>query len=177
MQDGSHHQGEASASPSLAGRIAAPVVWLGGAISAVLILAALVVTVYAVVMRYVLNKPLLWTDEVTGWALVAIVMLGSAEAYRRNDHIAIDILFERTKGGNRWALECLGHAAAVGFAVIVGLSTWEAVSFARSFGVYTSGHIEIETWYLQVPILIGAVLLAVMGLIRFVETLMRGRGA
>lgn len=177
MQDGSHQQGEASASPSLAGRIVAPVVWLGGAISAVLILAALVVTVYAVVMRYVLNAPLLWADEVTGWALVAIVMLGSAEAYRRNDHIAIDLLFDRTKGGHRFALECFGHAAAVGFAVIVGLSTWEAVSFARSFGVYTSGHIEIETWYLQLPILIGSVLLAVMGAIRLFETLIGARDA
>jgi len=175
VQGDDHQQGGAAASPSRLDRLVTPVIWLGGAVSTVLILVTLVVTVYAVIMRYVLNTPLLWADEVTGWALVAIVTLGAAEAYRRNDHIAIDILFDRTSALPRWLLECLGHAAAVGFAVVIGLSTWEAISFARGFGVYTSGHIEIETWYLQTPILIGSVLLGIIGLVRLIETLMRDR--
>ncbi|MDF1737306.1 MAG: TRAP transporter small permease [Minwuia sp.] len=175
MSGEEHRQGGAAASPSTLDRLVTPVIWLGGAVSTVLILAMLVVTVHAVVMRYVLNTPLLWADEVTGWSLVAIVTLGAAEAYRRNDHIAIDILFDRTRGYPRWLLESLGHAAALGLAVIIGLSTWDAISFARSFGVYTSGHIEIETWYLQTPILIGSVLLGLIGFVRLVGTILRGR--
>ena len=170
----SHPQaGEEAASASFASRwLARPVVWLGGAVSAVLIVAAFAVTIYAIFMRYVVNKPLLWADEVTGWALVAIVMLGAAEAYRRGDHIAIDLLSARATGLRKRIIDFVADLAVLGFAVIVGLSTWEGISFARMFGSYTSGHIVIETWILQTPILIGCVLLGLMAAIRLGERML-----
>ena len=145
--------------------------WLGGAVSAVLIVATFVVTIYAIFMRYVMNKPLLWADEITGWALVAIVMLGAAEAYRRGDHIAIDLLSARATGLRKRIIDFVADVAVLAFAVIVAISTWEAISFARMFGSYTSGHIVIETWILQTPILIGCVLLSLMAAIRLFERL------
>jgi len=151
--------------------LARPVVWLGGAVSAVLIVATFVVTIYAIFMRYVMNKPLLWADEITGWALVAIVMLGAAEAYRRGDHIAIDLLSARATGLRKRIIDFVADVAVLAFAVIVAISTWEAISFARMFGSYTSGHIVIETWILQTPILIGCVLLILMAVIRLGERL------
>ena len=163
---------EEAASASFASRwLARPVVWLGGAVSAVLIVATFVVTIYAIFMRYVMNKPLLWADEITGWALVAIVMLGAAEAYRRGDHIAIDLLSARATGLRKRIIDFVADVAVLAFAVIVAISTWEAISFARMFGSYTSGHIVIETWILQTPILIGCVLLSLMAVIRLVERL------
>ena len=136
-----------------------------------LIVATFVVTIYAIFMRYVMNKPLLWADEVTGWALVAIVMLGAAEAYRRGDHIAIDLLSARATGLRKRIINFVADVAVLAFAVIVAISTWEAISFARMFGSYTSGHIVIETWILQTPILIGCVLLSLMATVRLVERL------
>lgn len=163
---------EEAASVSFASRwLARPVVWLGGAVSAVLIVAAFLVTIYAIFMRYVMNKPLLWADEITGWALVAIVMLGAAEAYRHGDHIAIDLLSARATGLRKRIINFVADVAVLAFAVIVAISTWEAISFARMFGSYTSGHIVIETWILQTPILIGCVLLSLMAVIRLVERL------
>ncbi len=163
---------EEAASASFASRwLARPVVWLGWAISAVLIVAMFAVTIYAIFMRYVVNKPLLWADEVTGWALVAIVMLGAAEAYRRGDHIAIDLISSRATGLRRQAVEFVADIAVLAFATIVAVSTWEAISFARMFGSYTSGHIVIETWILQTPILIGCVLLGLMAVVRLGERL------
>lgn len=163
---------EEAASASFASRwLARPVVWLGGAVSALLILAALAVTLYSIFMRYVLNAPLLWADEVTGWALVAMVMLGAAEAYRRGDHIAIDLLSSRATGRWRGAIAFVSDIGVLAFACIVGYSTWEAISFARDFGVYTSGHIVIETWILQSPILVGSALLGLMAVIRLAERL------
>lgn len=149
--------------------IAGPVVWLGGAISAVLIVAMFAVTIYAIFMRYVVNKPLLWADEVTGWALVAIVMLGAAEAYRRGDHISIDLLSDKATGLAGQAVALVSDLAVLGFAVIVGTSTWDAISFARMFGSYTAGSVVIETWIPQVPLLVGSVLLGLTAVVRMVE--------
>lgn len=149
--------------------IAGPVVWLGGAVSAVLIVSMFAVTIYAIFMRYVVNKPLLWADEVTGWALVAIVMLGAAEAYRKGDHIAIDLLSSKATGVWQRAVGVISDLGVLGFALIVGISTWEAISFARMFGSYTSGSVVIETWIPQTPLLIGAVLLGLMAIVRLGE--------
>ncbi len=152
-------------------RIVGPVVWLGGAISAALIVIMFAVTIYSIFMRYVVNKPLLWADEVTGWALVAIVMLGAAEAYRRGDHISIDLLSSKATGLSQKGVGGVSDLAVLGFALIVGTSTWEAISFARAFGSYTSGSVVIETWIPQVPLLIGSALLGLTAVVRLGERL------
>ena len=155
--------------------IARPVVWLGGAISAILIFVVFVITIYSIALRYFLNAPLLWADEVTGWMLVGIVMLGIAEAYRRNDHIAIDILSSRLTGRRSKAVaQIFSDLAVLGFSAVLIQSSWHAINFAQSFGVYTDGHIVIETWYLQTPILIGGVMMGLLSLVRLAERIFRG---
>lgn len=153
-----------------------PLAWLGGAVSALLIIAMLGITIYAIFMRYVMNQPLLWADEVTGWALVAIVMLGVAEAHRQGDHISIDLLTARASGARRLFGRILSECATLGFAGVVGWSVWESINFARSFGSYTSGNIVIETWILQTPILIGCCLLALVAAVRVIELILGADG-
>ena len=163
MNTGSNGEGATTASSPIA-KITTPIVWLGGAISTVLILVAFAVTVYAVINRYVLNSPLLWADELIGYFLVALVMFGAAEAYRRNDHIAIDLLSSKTSGTAALILAVISDLSVLAFAAVLGISTWEAVTFAYSFGSYSSGYIEIETWIPQSPLLAGAALFALAAL-------------
>lgn len=166
-------KGEAAVAASLLSRlVSGPVVWVGGALSSVLILAVFVITIYAIVMRYFVNKPLLWADEVTGWLLVGIVMFGVAEAYRRGDHIAIDVLSSHARGAAKGAIAIVADIAVLGFSLVVGLSTWDAIIFARMFGSYTVGNIVLPTWILQTPILIGAVLLGLVAIVHLGERLL-----
>lgn len=151
-------------------RITEFLIWAGGALSAALILLVFEIVVYAIIQRYILDTPLLWGDEFVGYALVAIVMLGAAEALRRGDHISIDLLASRVGGTARILLEILSATAVVAFAVIIGWSAWNSIQFARAFGSYSVGYIEIETWIPQVPMLFGAPLLilgSVTRLLRF----------
>lgn len=163
--------GEADPASFASRWLARPLIWSGGAASALMILAVFAITIYSIVMRYVLNDPLLWADEVTGWALVAIVMFGAAEAYRRGDHIAIDLLTSRATGFWRHAAAYVSDLGVLGFSIVVGVSAWDAISFARAFGSYTSGHVVLETWILKTPILIGVGLLGMLALIRLGERL------
>ena len=59
------------------------------------------VTAFSVFRRYVLGSPLTWTDELSGFLVVAIVMLGAAEVLRRGEHVSVDILSERAIGRKR----------------------------------------------------------------------------
>jgi len=150
-------------------RIVTGLVRFCGALSTALILVIFVQIVVAVTRRYLFNSPLQWNDEMIGYLLVTLVMLGSAEALRRGDHIAIDLISARLRPGLARAQRALANLSIMVFAAIVGLSIWDSITFARSFGSYSVGYIEIETWNPQMPVVLGMVLIfltAALGLYR-----------
>jgi TRAP-type C4-dicarboxylate transport system permease small subunit len=150
----------------LLGRFVELPVRLGGVLATLLILLLLGLIAYAVAQRYLFNTPLLWSDELTGYLLVALIMFGTSEAYRRGDHISIDLV--TGSAGPRLAriIGVWSDLAVLVFAVVLGWSAWEAISFARAFGSYSAGQIEIATWIPQIPLLIGAALLGLTALSR-----------
>ncbi|QIE54449.1 TRAP transporter small permease [Pikeienuella piscinae] len=165
-----HNKREAAAAASfLSRRIVAPLTWLGGAISTLLILGAFGLIVAAVVRRYVFSAPIRFTDEVAGWALVAAIMFGAAEAYRQGDHISIDLVTARLPDKARRAMGVFSDLSVLAFAIAIGRSAWDAVTFARGFGMYTTGHIVMETWILQTPLIAGATLLGLAAMTKLAE--------
>lgn len=52
-------------------------------------------TVVAAFMRYVVGKPIMWTEEIQMILVVWTVFFGGSVAFRERGHIAIDILFEK----------------------------------------------------------------------------------
>lgn len=173
------HQGdpvETADAASLPARALYGLVWLCGALSALLIIFILGVVTYAVIQRYVLGTPLLWGDEFIGYVLVAIVMLGTAEALRKGDHIAIDLLTSRAGKVGSHVLAAWSDLAVLAFAIVLGWSSWIAIEFAYDFGEYSSGYIEIQTWIPQLPMLIGSVLIALVAITRLFERLIQGHG-
>ncbi len=153
------------------------VVWFGGALSALLIVVVLGVVSVAIFNRYVLDAPVLWGDELIGYLLVALVMFGAAEALRRGDHIAIDILTAKATPRIRRLQLILSDVAVMAFAVILGWSTWGSIRFAYDFGSYSVGYIEISTWIPQIPLVVGAALLFLMSAARLVRHLRKAPGA
>ncbi|MEQ8346398.1 MAG: TRAP transporter small permease [Sneathiellaceae bacterium] len=163
-----------------AGRLSRAIAWpvrAGGALATLLILFLLGLTAWAVAQRYLLGSPLLWSDELTGHLLVALVMAGAAEAYRRGDHIAIDLLTGRLGPRGALAVGLWSDLAVLATALVLGSSAWDAVSFARSFGSYPPGEIQVPTWILQAPLIVGAALLALTALSRLGARLGAGRAA
>jgi len=149
--------------------VANAVSMLGGAVGALLIVVVLVMTTVGVFSRYVLSRPLLGIDEGTGFLVVAIVMLGAAEALRKGDHIRIDLLVDVVGPRMRLVLDLWAYAAVLAFAVLLFQTAWDTVSFSRSFGAYSDGYLALPLWIPQSAMLVGAVLLglqAVAGLAR-----------
>ncbi|WP_417722926.1 TRAP transporter small permease [Salipiger sp.] len=155
--------------PLFPDRIVTGLIRLCGGLSTALILWIFVQIVVAVTRRYVFDNPLQWSDEIIGYLLVTLVMLGASEALRRGDHIAIDLVSARLPPAAARLQRGFAHLAVMGFAAVVGLSIRDSIVFARGFGSYSVGYIEIETWIPQMPVLIGSVLLfltAALGLYR-----------
>ncbi len=124
---------------------------------------------WAVLMRYAFNAAPVWVDEVVGFALVAIVLLGAAQTLRRDEHIGVDLLITRlSTPARRWAR--IWSALAVGMiAGVLIVNGWGTASLARQLGLVTEGSLEWPTWWLMLLMPVGGTLL----LLAAVEALWR----
>ncbi|MEC9311158.1 MAG: TRAP transporter small permease [Pseudomonadota bacterium] len=164
----------AARAPFFPDRIVTGLIRLCGALSSALILVIFVQIVVAVTYRYVLDRPLQWNDEMLGYLLVVLVMLGAAEALRRGDHIAIDLVASRFGPGLARIQQAVAHLSVLAFAAVAGLSIWDSIAFARDFGSYSVGYIEIQTWIPQVPVVVGMALLGLTALLGLYRTIRGG---
>ena len=142
---------------------------IAGVFSSLLIFVSFCLMIFAIFQRYFLNTPLKWGDEMLGYLLVAIVMSGVAEALRRGDHVAIDLLTSFFGIKVRALFTYLSYTAVLAFAVIFGISADEVVRFSYGFGSFSPGYLEAPMWIPQSTMIAGSALLglgALAGLIR-----------
>lgn len=67
-----------------------------------LILGSVMMSLTGVFFRYVLNDSLAFVEEVAGYILISIVVLGSSLAIRSRDHIRVELLPQIVPGIQRW---------------------------------------------------------------------------
>lgn len=64
-------------------------------ISSVCVAAVVLITLYSILMRYVFLNPIQWTEEINLAIMVSFTFLGSAYAFKNNEHISIDLITNR----------------------------------------------------------------------------------
>ena len=141
----------------------------GIVLSALALLASLVLIACSVAMRYVVNRPVVWVDELIGYLLVGIVMLAAAEALRRGEHIAVDIVTERLGPRGRKATVVAGLVAVALCGAFLIVEGWGMVAFSQTIGIVSTGSLAVPIWIPQSLVPIGGAMLlltAVAGLAR-----------
>lgn len=169
--------GGAHGAPPVLARILEWPVRFAGAISALLIIATFVLVVYAVLQRYVLDEPLKWGDEMLGYMLVATVMCGAAEALRKGDHIAIDIVPARFSESARTIFDAISCLAVLALSIVLGVSSYNSVLFSYDFGSYSPGYLEAPMWIPQSTLILGSALLASAAAARLIRLSAQGSGS
>ncbi len=124
-----------------------------------------------IVLRYVFNAPLVWTDEAASYLFVWISFLGWAMATRKRIHIGIGLVADRLPPrGRRW-LHAFWCAATIAFALVL-LVVGVAVT-RRNVDVQMVS-IDYAIWpvYLVVPI--AAACLVLYGVRDLITIVRRG---
>jgi TRAP-type C4-dicarboxylate transport system permease small subunit len=156
----------------LAAAIYAVVRWLTDAAmaaAAASVLLSLALVCYSVLMRYFANRPEPWVDEAVGYVLVASVMFAIAEALRRGEHIAVDVLTEKLPPAGRRAVYAFGMVAVAVTAAALVYEGWGMVEFSRMIGIVSIGYLEIPIWIPQALVPLGGVLLLLAALAELVR--------
>jgi TRAP-type C4-dicarboxylate transport system permease small subunit len=123
------------------------------------IMAILVVDVlWQVISRYILSSPSSFTDELAGFLLIWVGLFGAAYVAGKNEHLAIDLLLQRSGPARRKFLEIFITICIVIFAftVLVVGGTWL---------VYTRFALDVKSAALEIPLGYVYIVLPISGLL------------
>lgn len=104
-----------------------------GALGAVVLMAIMGLSMVEVLSRYVFKDPLILSDELGGYAMVAVSFLGLAFCARERGHIRITFLVERMKPLLAGRVRLLTLLVATVFVCIAAVVSWKFLgdSFTR----------------------------------------------
>ncbi|WP_417515418.1 TRAP transporter small permease [Minwuia sp.] len=154
-------------------RLVAPVAKAGAAVAALGVLLVLAITGYSVFNRYVLGTPVTWTDELSGFLVVAIVMFGAAETLRRGEHISVDLISARAGPLLSRILGLWGMVAVILLMAALLISAIIAVRFSWDFDMYSEGYLAVQMWVPQTALIVGSVTVILVALARLISLLQR----
>ena len=125
-------------------------------LSLIFLMAFLVVDVlWQVLSRYILVSPSSVTDELAGYLLIWVGLLGAAYVSGKNEHLAIDLLLQHMRPSRRKLLRLF--IFLIVFVLIVG-GAW--LVYTRFHLGVTSASLEINLGYVYLALPLGGLLTA-----------------
>ena len=123
----------------------------------------LVVVSLQVFYRFVLELPLVWSEEAARYLFVWAAFLGAAVAIGRREHFSISILVTSLSRRGRWMLDVFGVVLVIVFCLLM---VWFGVAMSWRFAHFNSPIIPISQGlvYTAIPLsgLYGVVHMAVL---------------
>lgn len=123
-------------------------------------------TSYGVFMRYVVNSPCRWIEEMTGYLVIGLVVFGSPIALLQNSHIEVDLLTGSLKGRLRTMVRLWAMLSVILFSGAVIWSGWKLTKLSYHFQMLGEGYIEAPLWIPQGVMSAGFVLLLIAAVAR-----------
>jgi TRAP-type C4-dicarboxylate transport system permease small subunit len=113
---------------------------------------------WQVFSRYLLTSPSSFTDELAGFLLIWVGVLGAAYVAGRKEHLAIDILVQRSPPARQFFLLYLIHSLIFLFALSVMVTGGVVL-------MYTRFVLHVKSAALQLPLGYVYIVLPISGLI------------
>jgi TRAP-type C4-dicarboxylate transport system permease small subunit len=100
---------------------------------------------WQVFSRYVLASPSSFTDELAGFLLIWVGLLGSAYVAGKNEHLAIDLMLQKRKGAGKKRLQLIINS-------VVGIFALFVMCIGGAWLVFTRFHLEVYSAALGIPL-------------------------
>lgn len=112
----------------------------------VALMAILVIDVlWQVTSRYVLASPSSFTDELAGFLLIWVGLLGSAYLTGKNEHLAIDLLLQKSSEERQKKLMLIIN-------LLIGLFSLSVLVLGGTWLVYTRFYLNVNSAALRIPL-------------------------
>lgn len=155
-------------------KIIRPVIRTGGILAAVALVAIMLVTVLDVFLRYVFNRPLLGTIEITESLMVTLSFLAIASCAFDDGHVSVDLVVLLLKKKWKSVFHILGY--------ILGLLLFVPMTYVfvpEAFSVWEGGEasevLAIPSFPFYVFVIIGCAAVTIVLIIQLLNSIQRLR--
>ncbi len=114
-------------------------------VSALLLLAMFLCFILQIVARYVFNRPLGWTDEVSVLCWIWCTLWGAAFVLREKDEVRFDIIYSGVSAQTRRVFTIITGITAV---ILFGIALPAVISYITFLKVERSAYLGIRLDYL-----------------------------
>jgi tripartite ATP-independent transporter DctM subunit len=135
--------------------------------AALLVAADVAVLFTGVFARFVLQRPLVWSDELASLLFLWLAMLGAVVALRRGEHMRMTALVARCSAPRRALLEAVAIASALLFLLLLAQPAWEHAADEQAI---TTPALEISGAWRAAALPVGVGLMALFALLRLLRT-------
>jgi len=142
----------------------------------VFLMSVLVVDVlWQVTSRYVLNAPSSFTDELAGFLLMWVGLLGAAYVAGKREHLAIDLLIQRSSPKQKFKLEIFIMIIIIIFAVTVLIIGGSWLTYTRFYLSVSSAALGLPLGYVYLVLPISGFLIAYFNIDNMVKMVKANR--
>lgn len=135
-------------------------------VAAALVVVEIGVLLAGVIARYVLQKPLVWSDELASILFLWLAMFGAVIALRRGEHMRLTALVARVSPGWRAWLETLSSLLVGLFVLMILIPTHE---YVEDEAFITTPALEIANSWRVLAIEVGMALMLLISVMRLIE--------
>ncbi len=130
-------------------------------LAGVVIVSLMLIITYEVIIRYFLNRSLVWSVEITGYSLLYVTFLAAAWLLRSEGHVRMDLLIERLNPRAQALMNTLTSIMGVAICLtilIFGVKvSWESYQL----GYFMSSEMRPPQYLILIIIPIGMLMLSV----------------
>jgi TRAP-type C4-dicarboxylate transport system permease small subunit len=113
---------------------------------------------WQVISRYVMNSPSSFTDELAGFLLIWVGLLGATYVAGKREHLAIDLMLQRSSPKRKYILEMIISTVIILFAITVMI-------VGGIWLVYTRFYLSVKSAALGLPLGVVYLVLPVSGIL------------
>ena len=142
-------------------------------LAGLLLMAITVLTILQVIFRFVLDSPLVWSEEVARLSIVWMTFLGAAVCCWDGTHLKVGTLADRLPRRMGTVVHVLSGAMIITFLVVL---VWTSVPLVQISNLYEIGALDIPVSWFRAPVTVGGGLMIVFLLARWWVIRKQGRG-
>jgi TRAP-type C4-dicarboxylate transport system permease small subunit len=141
------------------------------AITAMLLMVMVVLTLLQVITRYGLHAGFEWTEELARLDLIYLTFFGSIVALQRREHLRIETLNHMLSPEARRWLRVAVDLASMG---VLGVVVWQGIPLLKRFWPLLSAALSWPTTFFYFPVVFGCLVMLIYTALDVTATLRGG---
>lgn len=143
------------------------------AIAVLALAAATILSVVAVILRYVFDYVIFWSQEASLYLVILSTFVGASIALRHNDHVGVDFLARARRGRGKKVVRVVGALVTLVYCGLFGFVAWVMVT-SPVVQSYETPSLYLPLWVVQLCVPVGLMFMLIRSLQILYRTL-RGR--